>query len=271
MSVELSERRALAVQRSAHTVAAVAGLIVLIVGLSDNDPYYSASWPLTVAALIIGAGLAAGALLQRVAGPAVQQTAHTLAAVAALVVLVAGLSDAAVSSKSPLTITAVILGVGLASGPLAQLVSGRAVRRSAPTFAAVAGLIVLMIGLSSNDPYYSPSWPLAVPAVILGAGLAAGALLQRVGRPAVQQAAHTAASIATLAVLVVGLSNANVTYRPPLTITAVILGAGLIVAGLLTRPARGRASDCCARVDRASRTRRGALDVQAERAAADRA
>jgi signal transduction histidine kinase len=70
MSVELSERRALAVQRSAHTVAAVAGLVVLIVGLSDNDPYYSASWPLTVTALILGAGLIVAGLLTRPArGP----------------------------------------------------------------------------------------------------------------------------------------------------------------------------------------------------------
>jgi signal transduction histidine kinase len=268
MNVERTRRRVEVAQRSAPSVAAVASLAVLSIALSTDDHYYSPRWPLSITALILALGLASGPLLQRVGGPAVQRAAQPVAAIAALIVVIDGLSRVQYSApRWPLVATAVLLGLGLAAAAFGRLASGQAVHRSVQPVAALAALIVLVVALSSTGSQWwpnSPRWPLTVTAGVLAVGLAAGSLLQRVCHQAVQRAAHTVAALAALVVLIDALSTVqHLSPRWPLTVTIVILGLGLAASRLTQLAGRPREKVLSARVDELSRTRRGALDVQA--------
>jgi signal transduction histidine kinase len=262
MSVERTGRHGQAVHRSAQTtsaqtIAAVAALVVLIYAFS-TDQYFTPRWPLTVTAVLLGLGLAAA----RLARGQAQRSAQSVAAVAALVVLTWGLSIAYLSPKWPLAVIAVLLGLGLVAGPLAQLVSGQTADRSAQTVAEVAALVVFIYAFST-DQYFTPRWPLTVTAVLLGLGLAAARLAQLAGSQAVQRSAQSVAAVAALVVLTRGLSIAYLSPRWPLAVIAVLLGLGLVAGPLAQLVSRPREKMLSARVDELSRTRRGALDVQA--------
>ena len=263
MSVERTERRGQGLSRFVQSVAGVAALGVLIDALA-KAPDFSLRWPLTVTIAILGSGLAAGRLAQLAGRPLVQRSAQTVAGVAALGVLIDALSkELHFTPRWPLTVTIAILGLGLIAGPLAQLVREQGLYRSAQTVAGVAALGVLIDALA-KAPDFSLRWPLTVTIAILGSGLAAGRLAQLAGRPLVQRSAQTVAGVAALGVLIDALSKElHFTPRWPLTVTIVILGAGLVAGPLVRLAGRPRARVLSERVDELSRTRRGALDVQA--------
>ena len=262
MSVAPRERRLAAAHRLVPPVAAVAALGVLIDGLATAPPY-TPRWPLTVSIVILGLGLAAGRLAQLAGRPPVQRAAHTISAVAALVVIVDALSRVDRDPTAPGAVAAVLLGIGLAAGPLGRLIDGPPVPRSAQTVAAVAAIVVLVDGLARASQY-AVHWPSTIPLVILGAGLAAGRLAQLAGGPPVSRSAQPAAAVAALVVLIDGLSRQlYATSRWPWVVAIVLLGVGLIIGPLLQYGRLPRKLVLSQRVDELSRTRRGALDVQA--------
>lgn len=191
---------------------------------------------------------------------AVQWLAQPVAAVAALLVLFWALSvPHYFSLMGPLWAVAGFLGLGLAAGPLAQLVSGLvpkravsslAVHRFAQPVAAVGALLALFWELLIPRDWYtqiSPMGQLWAIAVLLGLGLVADPLARLVGgRPArtsaraVQGAVQAVAAFAALLALFWALSGPHY-FSPmaPLWAIAVLLGLGL-VSDPLARLASGR-------------------------------
>ena len=99
--------------------------------------------------------------------------------------------------------------------------------------------------------------------MLLGLGLAAARLAQLAGGQVVQRSAQSVAAVAALVILTWGLSIAYLSPRWPLAVIAVLLGLGLVAGPLAQLVSRPRETMLSARVDELSRTRRGALDVQA--------
>jgi signal transduction histidine kinase len=264
MSVELAERRAAAVERSAHTVTAIAALGVLIDALPD--PAVSPRPPLLLAAILIGVGLVLGTLGERIGGRAPAGSARTVATVAALAVLFGALTDVRAGywwqPTWPATVTAALLGLGLVASPVIRLLRTRSFQRLVQLVASVAALTAIFAAMSDGD---EPQWPLWVAAALLGLGLAAGPVVERIDGRSVHGSAQTAAAVGALSGLVVSLIS--LPYGAPTSaeeVPIVILGIGLVVTGLLARRDGGpRERVLSARVDELSRTRRGALDVQA--------
>ena len=261
MSVERTERPVETTHRSAQTLAAVGALAVLIDGLSRQDG--TPRGPLLTTAVILGVGLVVARLAQLAGRQTLYRSAQTVAAIVGLGVLAVALpSEPYYAPRWPLLIPAVILGVGLVAGPLAQLVREQGLYRSAQTVAAVGALAVLIDGLSRQDG--TPRGPLLTTAVILGVGLVVARLAQLAGRQTLYRSAQTVAAIVGLGVLAVALpSEPYYAPRWPLLIPAVILGLGLVAGPLVQLAGRPRARVLSERVDELSRTRRGALDVQA--------
>jgi signal transduction histidine kinase len=134
----------------------------------------------------------------------------------------------------------------------------------------VGALVVLVVAIGQQ---IDPRWPLTVAAALLGLslvagprlGLIVGPFLPRDLRQPPQSSVEGALEVAALAVLVSELIGAPpwVPQWPELA-PAVILGVGLIVTYLHVWFGRGpRERVLSERVDQLSRTRRGALDVQA--------
>jgi signal transduction histidine kinase len=263
MTVELTGRRGQAApgSGSAHTIAAIAALLVFIFAQS-TDQYIWPRWPLTLTAVFLALGLIVGRLAQLLGGKAITRSAPTVAAVAALVVLISGLSNSAASPRWPLAVMAVLLGLGLVAGPIAQLLRSQAGHGSAQTVAAVAALLVFIFALST-DRYVWPRWPLTLTAVFLALGLIAGRLAQLADVKAITRSAPAVAELAALVVLISGLSNSAASPRWPLAVIAVLLGLGLVAGPLAQLASRPREEVLFDRVNELSRTRRGAVDVQA--------
>jgi hypothetical protein len=108
--------------------------------------------------------------------------AQPVAAVAALVVLTFWLPTAhAHWSISPLWVIALLLGLGLVAD---RLRGGEAVRRFVQGAGAAVGPLVVLLTLAFPPAAgYRPEWPLWWMAALLGLGLFAGPLAQRVSRP----------------------------------------------------------------------------------------
>ena len=262
MSVERTGRPGQVAQRSAQSGAAVAALGVLIYALTI--PYIPPRWPLSVTVALIGLGLVAARLAQLAAGQAVRRSVQTVAAIAALVVLIYALStDQYFLPRWPLSVTAVLLGLGLVADQLPQLLSRQELQSSVRAAAAVAALVVLIYALM-NEQYFQSRWPLGVTAVLLGLGLAASRIAQLAGGRPVQRFAHAVTTVAGLGVVIYALSTDQY-FSPkwPLSVTAALLGLGLVASRLAQLAGEPRERVLSERVDELSRTRRGALDVQA--------
>jgi signal transduction histidine kinase len=276
-SAERTGRRGRAGQTFAQPIAAAAALLVLIWALSDG---FWPTWPLWTIAALLGLGLLAGPLARLAGGQAVQgsaHSAHTVTAVATLLVLTFWLPNAHSRWQiSPLWVIALLLGLGLLADPLARLARGQAVYRSAQPIAAVAALLVLIWELST-DGYYSytaspgtlhtidklPMGALRVVVVILCLGLVAGRLASG---QAMRRFVQPVAAVAALVVLLLTLASPPAPgIQPgwPLWWMSALLGLGLVADPLARLASRPREKVLSRRVDELSRTRRGALDVQA--------
>jgi signal transduction histidine kinase len=270
VSVERTRWRGQAVPRFAQPVAAVAALLVLIWALSDG---FWPTWPLWTIAVLLGLGLGTFALAS---SQAVRRFAQPVAAVAVLVFLTFWLpkphSDWLIS---PLWVIVLLLGLGLVADPLARLTSRAAVHSFAQPITAVVALLVLLWQLSTVGYWYYTSSPglftldrlpmaaLRVVVVILCLGLLAG---PRAGGQAVRRLVPPVAAVAALVILLLTLASAPASsIQPgwPLWSMAALLGLGLIAGPLAQIVSRPRTKVLSQRVDELSRTRRGALDVQA--------
>ena len=143
-----------------------------------------------------------------------------------------------------------------------QRVGAQAVHRFAQPVAAIAALLVLIYALSHL--HGSPRGPLLATAALLGLGLVVARLAQLAGNQTLSRSAQTVAAIVVLGVLAIALPSGPF-YAPrwPLLIPAVILGIGLVADPLARLAGRPDKKVLSRRVDELSRTRRGALDVQA--------
>jgi signal transduction histidine kinase len=244
------------VERYAQPVAAVAALVVLVDALSLH--YDSARSALAISGVLLGLGLVIG---RAAGGEAAARAAHTVAAAATLVVLIVALStDQFLFPRGPMQITAVLLGLGLVASSLARLAGGEPAPGSAQTAAAAAALVVLIWPLAS-EPSLSPRWPLSVIGVLLGLGLVAG---QRAAGQRPRRFTPTVAAVAALLVVIWTLSSEPyLSPKWPLSLIAALLGLGLAAAQLVQLAGRPREKVLSQRVDELSRTRSGALSVQA--------
>jgi signal transduction histidine kinase len=179
--------RGWAIRRSAQPVAATAAMVVAVWHLSHASSSWP-TWPLWVVAGLLGLGLVAAPMAQLAAGHAARRHgqplrtyAQPVAAVAALFVLIFGLSVTTFPAwpMGALRTGAVLLGLGLLAGWLAD---GEAVRRLAQPVAGVAAVLLLARGLS-DTPGLTPGWLLWTMALVLGLGLVAGPLGHRSGWP----------------------------------------------------------------------------------------
>ncbi|HTU95494.1 MAG TPA: histidine kinase [Solirubrobacteraceae bacterium] len=252
---------------AAVPVAAAAALFVLILGLSVA--FYPA-WPigaLRAAAVLLGLGFVAARLTN---DEAVRGLVYAATALAALFFLINGLTDTvAVRPMWPLWTFATLLSAGLMAAPAARLADGRDMRRSAQSLAAVMTLLVLVAGLSCEQFVTLPMGSLRTVAVLLGVGLlvdqAADQLADGVaGAETVRRFAQPVAAILAVFLLAERLSDTPYLAPAwPLWAMAALLALGLVagpLARVISRPADKVLSE---RVDQLSRTRRGALDVQA--------
>jgi signal transduction histidine kinase len=272
VSAEPAARRGRAISGAyAQPVAAVAALLVLMWALSDG---FWPTWPLWTIAGLLVLGLFAGPVARLAGGGPMQWLAQPVAAVAALLVLTFWLPNARASwHVSPPVVIAFLLGLGLVADPIARLVGGQPVHRSAPPIAAIVAILVLLRELAVDSYFFYTASPgivhtfdrlplgaLRVVVVLLSLGLIAG---QPASRPAVRRYAPPAAAVAALLVLLFTLvSSPAGGIRPewPLWCMAALLGLGIVADPLAGRPG---AKALAERVDELSRTRSGALDVQA--------
>jgi signal transduction histidine kinase len=272
MSVESAARRVQVRHRSAQPVSAVAALVLLI-GVLASARYFSPPGPAWIGIVLLGVGLAAGPVSQLVGGEVGRRLTQPVAAAAAITVmgvLILALSrDRYLSPRWPLQLSVVLLGVGLAAGPLSQHVGGEARQRLARPVATavVVTAVVLLLSALSGDPFLSPKWPLQLSVVLLGVGLATAPLSQLVGGEVWPRLARPVATAAVGAALVVLLGAlAGSPYLDPkwqLEVSAVLVALGLVAGPLAQRTAEPRERVLSQRVDELSRTRSGALDVQA--------
>ena len=270
VSAPRAGQRAPAPETLAQPVAAIAALLVLVWALADG---FWPTWLLWTIAGVLALGLLAGPLAQLGGVRPVQRYAQGAAAFAALLVVGFGLPDAHPSwPLSPLWVVALLLGLGLAARPLMQLARGRPVPQSAQPIAALAALLVLLWNPSVSGYFYYTASPgtlhldetlpmgaLRIVVVLLGLALVAAALD---GRKAVRRLVAPVATVAALFVLLLTLASppaGGISPAWPFWWAAAILGLGL-GADLLRRPG---AKVLAKRVDELSRTRSGALDVQA--------
>jgi signal transduction histidine kinase len=271
VSAEPAARRGRAISVAyAQPVAAVTALLVLLWALSNG---FWPTWPLWTIAGLLVAGLFAGPVARLAGGWPMHRLAQPLAAVAALLVLTFWLPNARAGwDVSPPVVVASVLGLGLVADPIARLIGGQPVYRSAQPIAAILAILVLLWKLAVDSYFFYTASPgivhtvdrlplgaLRVVVVLLCLGLIAG---QPASRPTVRRYAPAAAVAALLVLLLTLVSPPAGGIRPewPLWCAAALLGLGIVADPLAGRPGAKVLSE---RVDELSRTRSGALDVQA--------
>jgi signal transduction histidine kinase len=271
MSAEPNRTCARPAEVLAQPVAAATVLLVLIWALSDG---VWPTWPLWTIAAVLVLGLVAGPLAPLTGiGPG-RRSAQPAAAFLSLLILSFALPDAHPGwPVSPLWIVAFLLGGGLVAGPLSQLANGRLSSESARPIPALVAILVLIWNLSVDGYWFltASSGTLSVDRlpvatfriVILALALIATVLIRsRTARAFLTSAAIAAALVMLLLTLafppVYGL-------RPVWPLWLVAATVALCLGTDVLRWARSlpRATVLAERVDELSRTRSGALDVQA--------
>ena len=273
MNAARAARRARLQQTWAQLVAAIAALVVLIFALADGVRPQAPLWALValLAGGLLARGLLAGPLTRLAGGRTLHTYALSATACAAMLFVSFELPDDRPGWPiSPLWIVALVLGLGLAARPLRELVGGRLLRGSAQSIAALVAMLVLIWNLSAGTYYwltYSPTQFYSSDMLPMGRLLVAYALLSLALGAAVLDGARvrrflqSVATVAALGVLVVTVAAPPAPIHPPWMFwTAIaVLGFGLLADRFSWSGARGLAE----RVEQLSRTRSGALDVQA--------
>ena len=274
MPVVIAERaglRAQTPQTLAQSVAAAAGLLVCLGALLEG---VWPTWPVWTILGVLALALLAGPLARLTGDRPQPRWAQPAGAFVALLVVAFALPDAHPSwSVSPLWVVAFLLGSGLAAGPLIQLATGRPTQECVQPLAAFAALLVLIWSMSVDGYWYYTASPgtlysaeqlpvvtLRIVVVLLGLALVATVLTRR--RPVRRFVVSLATTAALLVLLLTLVAPPAHGLSPvwPLCSAAAILGLGLGVDLLTSRP---HAKALAERVDALSRTRSGALDVQA--------
>jgi signal transduction histidine kinase len=224
---ESARRHAATVDRLAPTVAALLAMVVVVYTLA-HERDLSPRWPLSFTAAVVGLGflIAPAARARRHRIPA--RTAHGVAAVATIAVLIYALSHGGYfSAHWPDAVLCGLLGLGLAAGPVTRLLAGQDADRAAQTIAELLAMGVIVFGLE-HEQFLSPGWPLTLPAVLLGASFVARSAAGGLRRPPLRAATQTAGLAAALAVVLDALARGEyLTPRWPLPALAAILGLGL--------------------------------------------
>ncbi len=275
VSAEPAARRGRAISVAyAQPVAAIAALLVLFWALSDG---FWPSWPLWTIAGLLVLGLFTGPVAWLARGRPAHPLAQPAAAGAALIFLTLWMPNARASwHVSPLVVVACLLGLGLVADPIARLVGGEPAHRRAQPIAAIAAMAAILVLLRtlSVDPYFFytespgivhtvdrlPLVALRAVVVLLSLGLIAG---QPVNRPEVRRYLPPATAVLALLVLLFTLVFPPAGgIRPgwPLWCMAALVGLVVVADPPAGRPS---ATVLAERVDELSRTRSGALDVQA--------
>jgi signal transduction histidine kinase len=261
-------------RRFALAAAEIVSLLVLLWALANG---FFPTWPLWTIIAILAAGLVAGPLAQLANGRSAHRFAQTAAAAAALFVLVLWLPEPHPRwHVQPLWVVALLLSLGLVVEPLAKLINGESVPRSVQPIAAIAATFVLIQRVSIDGYYFYTTTPtplhnvdrfpmggLRAVIVILFAGFVVG---QLVGRQAVRTWVQTISTVVALGGLVLTLASsptAEIHPERPLWWMVVFLGGGLAIDLMLAFVPRPPVKVLAERVNELSRTRRGALDVQA--------
>ena len=277
LSVMLTERampRAHASRTLAQPVAATAALLVCLWGLLDG---VWPTWPLWTIVATLTLALVGRPLAQHRGNRFWELTAHPAGAFVGLVVVSLALPDRHGSwPLSPPWVVALLLGSGLAIGPLIQLASGRPTQECAQPLAAFAALLVLIWSLAVDGYWYytsSPEWthsteklPLTtfrIVIVLLALALVATVLIRSKAMRRFVASLATMAALLVLFVTLVAPSAHGLSPLWPLASAVAILGLGLGADLLAWIGSRPQASALAERVDDLSRTRSGALDAQA--------
>ena len=263
-------------------VAAATALLVCLWALSRGGRPTWSFW-IMVAALavaVLGQPIArrhCDALWARWAQPA--------AALIGLVVVALGLPNAHRSWRGamhplqqpllPLWVVGLLLGCGLATGPLIKLARARPTQDCAQPLAALAALLVLVWSLAVDEAWFSTASPgtlhsaerlpvavFRVVIVTLGLGLVAAGHIRRGPTRRFLTSLITLTVLVGLLVILAARTDDGLTFVWPAASAAAILGLGL-GADLLAWAARQpQARVLAQRVDDLSRTRTGALDAQ---------
>jgi signal transduction histidine kinase len=245
-----------------------AALILLVWALAAG---FWPAWSLVTSAWLLVFGLLAEPLARRV-GDVPASMAHSAAAFTALLILGFGLT--APHPASPLLgVAALLLILGLLSGPYGRgLISGRAAPDLALPLAALMAILVLVWTLALDSWWpavkrISDQLPMGAVRLLLAclALMLLATVLKGGATLAHRLLAFVAASIAvTLLALMLGSPPAG-GLRPaePFWVALAIISVGLIVDPLARLDALPSARVLAGRVDELSRTRSGALDVQA--------
>jgi signal transduction histidine kinase len=274
MLTESAMPRVLVRQALAQPVAAVVALLICVWGLLDG---VWPTWPVwTIIAVLVCALL--GTPRARRHGNRLWETvAHPAAAFTALVLVAFALPDGHGSwPLSPLWVVALVLGSGLAIGPLLQLARGRATQECVQPLCALVALLVLIWGLAVDGYWYYTLSPgtlhsserlpvvaFRIAIVALALTLVATALIRSgTVRRFVGSLATLAALLALLVSLVTPPSH-GLSPLWPLSSAVAILGLGLGADLLAWMGSQPQARVLAERVDDLSRTRSGALDAQA--------
>lgn len=250
-------------RRVAQPVTAAATLLVLIVAIANGFSPRQELWLLVVP---LALGLLAGPLAQQVTGWSAHRFAQPVAAFAVLLILTLWLpSGHSPGGPVPLWVVVCLLGLGLLAEPLAQVAGGQPAYGYAQSVAALAAMLVMFWILSIDSEVIDrlPLGSLRVVLVLLSFVLVTGQLERR---PAPRRFLQLPATIAALAYLLLRLASppvSGISPEWPFWCMAALLGAGLLVALIAPIVGQPRAQVLSERVNELSRTRRGALDVQA--------
>jgi signal transduction histidine kinase len=267
VNLEPTVRRGQAVRWPVR-VAAGSALVVALYALSIPGIY--PRWELWTTVVILGLGFAGGPLWRLAGG---WREGSRSASWSVLIVAVCAAIGVLIYTPLreqldfdywwPPAVLTGILVLGLAADPMDRLAAGRRVGSSANAVAALAAVVVVAYALSS-DRYLRPQWPLWSTAAILGLGFLAGRLAQLTGREAAQRLAQTVASATAIGVLIFALIFAGELVPTwPFVMLTGVLGLGLVADPLTQRATGPREEVLSQRVAELSRTRSGALDVQA--------
>lgn len=258
----------------AQPAAATVALVVCLWGLLDG---VWPTWPLWTIVATLGLALLGQPLARARRDRFWQSAAHPVAAFGGLLLVGLALPDAHGSwPLSPLWVVALLLGSGLAIGPLIELVRGRPTQECAQPLSVLAALLVLVWSLAVDGYWYytaspgtlhsSEKLPLTtfrIVIVLLGLALVATVLVRRSAVRRFAASLATLAALLGLLVMLVAPPAYGLNPQWPLSATAAILALGLGADLLAWIGSQPQARALALRVDDLSRTRSGALDAEA--------